>query len=158
MQDDTRTQFGATSLLTEIGNLLRRKTGRFVHNFANRQTFDEVGIVRRAFAIGDDRHRVRIPIAELLTLLDRIAFVGQQFRTVRNAVTRFLTAIGIDQNDFAITVHDDRTTFAVRDDVLVLDLHDAVERSFDRVRFRPTLRRTTNVEGTHRKLSPRFAD
>ena len=70
----------------------------------------------------------------------------------------FFTSIFINQNDFAVAIHDDRATFAVHDDVLVLDLQLAVERSFDRVLLRATLRRTTDVEGTHRKLGSRFAN
>ena len=157
-QRDARLQIVAARLLLPVDDHAVRDAGGLVHHFAHRHAFDQVDVVHDAFALGDDRQGVRIPLRQLLALGHLDAVIGQQARAVRNAVTRPLAALVVDQDDLAVAAHDHRDALAVHDDVAVAHVDDAVDGRLDRALLGAALGRAADVERAHGELRARLAD
>src|SRR6185369_5979047 len=157
-QRDARLQVVAARLLLPVDDHAVGDAGGLIHHFAHRHAFDQVDVVHDAFALGDDRQGVRIPLRQLGALGDLQIVVGQQARAVWNAVTRPLSALLVLQHDLAVAAHHHGYALAVHDHVAVTHIDDRIDRRFDRALLGAALSGAADVEGTHGELRARLAD
>ena len=75
--------------------------------------FDEVFEADLAADFGENRHRVRIPLAEDLAGLDLVVFVDEQHGTVGNRVLFELAVLRVDDDHFAVSGEHDVLAFGV---------------------------------------------
>ena len=68
-QRDPRSELGAFRLLAPVDHDLAGDAGGLVHVLAHGDAFGQVHIVGGAGLLGDDRHRVRIPVGQRLAAL-----------------------------------------------------------------------------------------
>ena len=73
-------------------------------------------------------------------------------------MTRFLTAVIVDNNDFAVARQHQTVSFRIDNDVTVFKLHNTGKRNFDRSLLGTFLRRTADMEGSHGQLRTRLTD
>ena len=85
-------------------------------------------------------------------------FIGEQPRTIGQAVPRLFPPGLVEQHEFKVAAHDDRYARRVHHDVAVLDLDRRLGGGLDRGLLCTALRRAADVEGAHRQLRTGFAD
>ena len=148
-------------LLLRLGEIVHhhalRDAGRFVGLFDQRAALDQVLILHRAGALGDDRGVGRIPLGDAIAAADDMAGLAQQMRAVRNAVGRKLAPVHVEDRDFARARQADVPAARIGDRRHVAKLDRAVDRRFE-VRLLVELRRAADVEGPHRQLGAGLAD
>src|SRR5581483_2541445 len=105
----------------------------------------------RAFDLGEDRPRVRIPLGNALTALDLLAVLDAQARAGGNAMGRTFGAVRIDDGDHHVTNHGDVLVVRIASDIEVLDLDLPLKVRLHE-RLLRDLRRTTDMEGAHGEL------
>ncbi len=153
LDDDGRTQVAAAPLRAPVDDDALGDTGGFVERLRDRLAFDQILEPDDALDFGQDRASVRIPLGDALAALDHIAFIDPHPRAVLNAMGRPLGAVGVGDRNHHVADHRHQMAFAVLGDRLVLDRHLAVEVRLDE-RLLVDLRRTADVERTHRQLVP----
>ena len=140
------------------------QTGELVELLGHRLVLDDVHEADRAFDVGDDRVRVRIPGEDHLILLHLVAVLRPcsiaPSGTCRRAPTAaFLSADAAD-DDLAFVRRDDPLPLAVRDVRPAGRRTRSMPATFDLARrlLGDTSRRATDVEGAQRELRARLAD
>ncbi len=156
-QGDTWTQIASFRLRFPVDNDLPGDTGGFVHLLRHGDTADKVLIADRTFNFRDNRRGERIPLGQLVALLDRRSIINEQPRTIGNTVARPLPVIVIDENQFRVPPHHNRISGAVDNHIAVFEPDRAIMRRIDRGNFR-NLRGTTDMEGPHGQLGPGLTD
>ena len=157
-ENNARFQTRAGGIGAPVNNNLGNDTCRFVSRFANRNIVNQVNQLNLAGFFGDDRNRKRIPLGNLLALLNFCAFGSQNLRAVRNMVTRFLAVIGVDNHNLAVARQNNAVAFRVDDHMIVFELENTGKRNFNRSLLGAFLSRAANVERSHRQLGTGFAD
>ena len=157
-QRDARLQIVAARLLLPVDDHAVGDAGGLVQHLAHRHALDEVEVVRDAFALGDDRQRVGIPLRQLLALGHLGAVIGQQLGAIGHAVAGPLAARLVAQHHLAIAAHDDGHALAVDDHVAVLDRELGIEGGFHARLLGAALDGAADVEGPHGELGARLAD
>ena len=170
-QGDPRTQVGGARLLLPVGHLAERDARRLVDTLLHRHALDQVDVVRRALALGDDRDGIGVPLGEPVTLADpgQVAFAGfaagnrrvdleQQPRTVGNAVAGPLAAVLVAQQQFGVAAHDHVHALGVQHQVAVHHLDRRIAGGLEARLLGAALGGAADVEGPHRQLGSGFAD
>src|SRR5262249_96163 len=89
-----------------------RQTGHLVNLFVNGDVLDKVAPMHGPADLGQDREGVRVPLGDLLALLDVAAVGDVQRRAVSDRITLDLAPAVVDDQHRAIAVHGDDLAFA----------------------------------------------
>lgn len=77
-------------------------------SFADVLALGDVAELDRAADLGEDRRRERIPFDQLRAGFDLLALLHMKARTVRQRVTLLLAALGVGDQELAVTIDDDQ--------------------------------------------------
>src|SRR5215475_2217523 len=135
-----------------------RQAGDFVDLFVNGDVLDQVAPMHRPADFGQDREGVRVPLGDLLALLDVPAVGDVQRRAVSDRVTLDLAPAVVDDQHRAVAVHGDDLAFAADDRVEVVVFDVTARARLVRRLLGDLRRRAADVEGAHRQLRAGLAD
>ena len=113
-------QLGSLGLLLPVDHDPVGDTGGLVGHLAHRRALDQVDVVGRALALGDDRLGVGVPFGQAGALLELGVFLDQHLGAVRHLVAGALAAVLVGHDEFAVPAHDTSwpselsTTFLLR--------------------------------------------
>src|SRR5262245_53094952 len=143
---------------TPVGDHALGNAGRLVERLRHRLAFDQILEAGRALDLGQDRPGVGVPLRNALAALDLGPVLDQEPRTVLDTVRGALGgAVRVKHRDDHVANHRDVMPVRVLHDVLVLDLHLAVEVRLDE-RLLRDLGSAADVERAHGELGARLAD
>ena len=132
--------------------------GRLVDHLTEGDAFDHVeeDCLTRHFR--DDRQRMRIPLDQLLALLDLALVLHQDLSAVRHLVTRLFATVLVMQHQLGITRKRDRALLAVHHQIGIDQIHGAIDGALDHGALRLLLGGTTDMEGAHGQLRAGLTD
>src|SRR6266545_1326464 len=137
---------------------LAREAGDLVDLLADGDAVDEVAVLQVAGHLGDDRHRVRVPLGEERVRLDALAVADEQLRAVDDAVPLALAPLLVRDDDLAVPVHHDEGAVLLLRDGHLVELHEARVAVLEGGLLRAPGRRAADMEGPHRELRAGLAD
>src|SRR5262245_21797017 len=135
-----------------------RQAGHLVDLLVNGDVLDQVAPMHAAADLGQDCEGVRVPLGDLLPLLDVSAVGDVQRRAVSDRVTLDLAPAVVDDQHRAVAVHGDDLAFTADHRVEVV-VFDVTARARLVRRLLGDLRgRAADVERAHRQLRAGLAD
>src|SRR5690606_28473163 len=98
---------------------------------------------------GENRNRVRIPLAQHLARLHLFVLLHQERSTGRHFVFFQFATLGVEQRDFAVASQNDVFAFVVLHHTHAGELGETTLLRLDVAFFDAGIGRTTDVERTH---------
>src|SRR5262245_13480029 len=135
-----------------------RQTGHLVNLFVNGDVLDQVAPMHSPADLGQDCERVRVPLGDLLALLDVPAVGDVQRCVVSDRVTLDFAPSVVDDQHRAVAVHGDDLAFAADDRVEVVVFDVTARARLVRRLLGNLRRRAADVERAHRQLRAGLAD
>ena len=157
-QSDTGSEVGASGLLFPIDHHLAGDAGGLVDFFRHGQAFHQVHVIGDAFLLGDDRKRVGIPFRQLVATRDIFIGLDHELGAIGDAVARPIAALGIDQDELCVAVHDHVGAIAVLHRRAVAEIHFGVVGGLRLGLLGSALHGATDVESAHGQLGAWLAD
>src|SRR5215475_1098613 len=135
-----------------------RQAGHLVDLFVNGDVLDQVAPMHRPADLGQDREGVRVPLGDLLALLDVPAVGDVQRSAISDRITFDLAPAVVDDQHRAVAVHGDDPAFSAFDRVEVVVFDVTARAGFVRRLLGDLRRRAADVESAHRQLRAGLAD
>ncbi len=157
LHNDSRTQFRTAGACPPVDNDTLGNARCFVHDFTDGHAINKILKRHRPVDFRQDRHRIGVPLGDTLATFDGIAIINTQARTVGQLVRGTLMAVFVENLNLYVTPHHHKNAGRVFNDIAIDDLHLTGMVGFQE-RCVNNLRRTTNMERTHRQLSTRLTN